>query len=79
MTEIDPVHPEEAASAAVIDLIEADLEAETTSAQEKCTKQCAQIVEKNVKYHSNQVLVQMEIHDRFTVEIAITSTKNSQT
>lgn len=80
MTE-DPEVPEEAASAAEIDLIETDHEAAqaASAAQEKCTKQCAPIVEKNAKYLSNQVQAQMEIHDQCTVEIATKTTKNSKT
>ena len=80
MTE-DPEVPDEAASAAEIDLIEtAEIEAVAqASALEKCTKQCAPIVEKNAKYLSNQVLVQTEIHDQSTVEIVTKTTKNSRT
>ncbi len=78
MTEIDPVVPDEAASAAEIDLTEAAAVEETSAGLEKCTKQCAPIVEKNVKYLSNQVLVLMEIHDLCTVEIATKTTKNSK-
>ena len=78
MTE-DPEVPEEAASAAEIDLTEMDQEAEASMALEKCTKQCAQIVEKNAKYLSNQVQAQMEIHDQYIVEIATKTTKNSKT
>ena len=80
MTE-DPEVPDEAASAAEIDLIEVDqvdLEAEETLALEKCTKQCAQIVGKNVKYHSNQVLVLMETLDQSIAEIATKTTRNSK-
>ena len=78
MTEIDPEIPEEAASAAEIDSIEAAMAEETSVGQEKCTKQCAQIVEKNAKYLSNQVRAQMEIHDQYIVEIATKTTKNSK-
>jgi len=75
MTEDPAVVLAEAASAAEeIDSVVA----EETSDQEKCTKQCAQIVAKNVKYHSNLVQVQMETHDQSIVETVTKTIKNSK-
>lgn len=51
---------------------------ETSADQEKCTKQCAQIVVKNVKYHSSLVQAQMETHDQSIVEIVTKTIKNSK-
>lgn len=76
MTE-DPEIPDEAASAAEIDLTEAETEA-VSAALVKCTKQCAQTVEKNVKYLSSQVLALMGTHDQSIVETATKTTKNSK-
>ncbi len=79
MTEDPAVVLAEAASAAEeIDLVVVVVAEEETSAHEKCTKQFVAIVVKNVKYHSSQVMVQMEVHDQFTVEIATKTIKNSK-
>lgn len=77
MTE-DPEVPDEAASAAEIDLTEAVAAEETSADQEKCIKQCALTVEKNVKYLSSQVLALMGTQDQSIVETATKTTKNSR-
>lgn len=60
--------------------VETDLEAGTTIlvVQEKCTKQCAQIAGKNVKYPSNRATMHRATLDQCTVETVTKTTKNTK-
>lgn len=80
MTEDPAVVLAEAASAAEeTDLVVAAVVAEEeTSAHVKCTKQYVVTVAKNVKCHSNQVMIVKETHDQYIAEIATKTIKNSK-
>ena len=81
MTDDPAVVLAEAASAAeeIDSVVAAAVVAEEeTSAHVKCIKQYVVIVAKNVKCHSNQVMIVKETHDLYIAEIATKITKNTK-